>query len=677
MRPEYAATELNSAHKLHLLSSAQHADKLLSDVESILSASKSKSPFRKYQGSLSPAQAKVVEDYIGRIRTQLVRVLESQGIVLPGPAFESVHSMRVTLAFVRIAFQECTADRMLGYGAVPQSRVLGLNGLVDEMVAAVEKLDSYLARGLAEDLDTRLERLAESGSDVSLAKSMERIIADHGFVEFRPALSIIVDRLETKHFEIAFFGRVNSGKSSLLNHIIDSEILPVGVNPITTVPTRLAYGERPRLTVWYADKSPERLDIVRLPEFVSEQHNPANYKHVTRILVELPAPRLRDGVVLVDTPGLGSLASAGAAETLAYLPRCDMGVVLIDGGSTLTEDDLVTIRTLYEAGIPASLLLSKSDLLADEDQIRSSQYIAGQISTQLGLTLAVHPVSIQSTHLFLLEDWLREVILPLYDRHQQLARESLYRKIGSLRGALAVALKARVDHAEERIEGAIDRDAIDSGLRTAVGRMAEVREACLAMTHDLRRQGGHALAEAAMRLTDTWPQSAPDSTAAIVHDAIIQVAAERANEVFRTLKQLAQQLEQSLRSAAEALSFAESHREEDLTSAVQEMPKLDLDHIEIEWRPGVFSKFSRSLAIGRAERALQRQIGARVSEAFSNFGSVLDAWARRTLSELQLRFETPADSYRAHLERITGRSAISEADKYAIEQDLALLSVKA
>jgi GTP-binding protein EngB required for normal cell division len=667
--------ELNSAHKLHLLSSAQHADKLLSDVESILSASKSKSPFRKYRGSLSTAQAKVVEDYIGRIRTQLVRVLESQGIPLPKAAFESVHSMRVTLAFVRIAFQECTANRMQGYGAVPQSKVLGLNGLVDEMVAAVEKLDSYLARGLAEDLTARLERLAASGSDVGLINAMERIVADYGFVEFRPALSLIVDRFETKHFEIAFFGRVSSGKSSLLNHIVDSEILPVGVNPITAVPTRLAYGERPRLTVWYADRSAEVLDIVRLPEFVSEQHNPANYKHVTRILVELPAPRLRDGVVLVDTPGLGSLASAGAMETLAYLPRCDMGVVLIDGGSTLTEDDLVTIRTLYEAGIPASVLLSKSDLLADEDQIRSAQYITGQISAQLGLTMAVDPVSIQSTHLFLLEDWLREVILPLYDRHQQLARESLSRKIGSLREALAVALKARLDHAEEPAECIIDRDAIDGGLRTAVGRMAEVREACLAMTHDVRSQAGDALTDAATRLTDTWSKSAPVSSAAIVHDAITQVAADRANKVFQTLNQLAQQLAQSLQLTAEALGFAESHREEDLTSAIKEMPKLDLGPIEIEWKPGLFSKLSRNLAIRQAEKALERQIGERVSEAFSIFGSILDAWARRTLSEMQLRFETPAESYRTHLDRIGARGRISVDEISVIERDLALLSV--
>jgi hypothetical protein len=74
---------------------------------------------------------------------------------------------------------------------------------------------------------------------------------------------------------------------------------------------------------------------------------------------------------------------------------------------------------------------------------------------------------------------------------------------------------------------------------------------------------------------------------------------------------------------------------------------------------------------------LTRQIGAQVSEAFATFGSILDAWARRTLSELQLRFETPAESYRAHLERISDQGKISVDERSAIERDLALLGVDA
>ena len=424
---------LNSAQTLHLLTSAQYADKLFSEIESVLFASKSNSPFRKYQNSLSPAQIKIVEDYLARIRLQLVHVLQTQGIRLPEPQFESVHSIRTKLAFVRLAFDDCTPKRMRGYGEVSESKARDLNGLVEEMVSAIEKLDSYLAQGLGQDFQGRLERLERnSGDEVTTMKTLERIINDHGLVEFRSMLSIIIDRLESKSFEIALFGRVSSGKSSLLNSIVQSEILPVGVNPVTAVPTRLIYGPTPRLIVKYADKNPEQFETSELSKFVTEQHNPANLKHVTQVVVELPSPRLSDGVVFVDTPGLGSLATSGAAETLAYLPRCDLGVVLIDAGSTLTEDDLSTIRALYEAGVPVSVLLSKSDLLALDDQARSLTYISQKIASELGLHLSVHPVSVQPTHAVCLDDWLKRDILPLYGRHQQLMQESMRRKIGSI-----------------------------------------------------------------------------------------------------------------------------------------------------------------------------------------------------------------------------------------------------
>jgi len=679
MRSDHAADGLNSSHKLHLLSSAQHADKLLGDVESILSASKSKSAFRKYKSSLPPAQVKVVEDYVARIRTQLVRVLEAEGIPLPEPAFESVHAMRVTLAFVRIAFQECTPNRMRGYGQIPEPEVRLLNGLVDEMVSAVERLDSYLARGLKEDLEAQLEGLSRAGADVGLLQILERIINDHGFVEFRPTLSMIIDRLETKGFEIALFGRVSSGKSSLLNHVVQSEILPVGVNPITAVPTRLVYGAIPSLTVWYADENPEQFDVSKLPEFVSERHNPSNYKHVTRILVELPSPRLRDGVVLVDTPGLGSLATSGAAETLAYLPRCDLGVVLIDGGSTLTEDDLSTIRTLYEAGIPASVLLSKCDLLGTEDQLRSSQYISDQISAQLGLTLPVHPVSIEPTHSFLLDTWLTEVILPLYDKHLQLMQESLFRKIGSLREAVETALKLRLDRTRlsegEPDNSPAELDAVDSGLRSAVGRIAEARELCFQITYAIRGQGEQALMEAATRLTEMWfaGRTGPPST--VVQEILEQSASNKAGEVFRALRELARELAETLQSTAQALRFAESREEEDLAAAVNEMPKLDISPLPIDVTPGRFLKVSRRLSVRKVERELRRQIERRVSQAFSSFGSMLDAWSRRTLSELQVRFDAEADAYRAHINRMTTRGKVSTGEEVvAIARDLALLT---
>ena len=113
---------LNPSQRLHLLTSCQYADKLLSEIEATLVASQSKSPFPKFKPDISPAQAKVVQDYIARMRAQLVRILDSQAVPIPAPHIGSVHSIRVTLGFVDIAFDECRPKRMTGYGALAEDR---------------------------------------------------------------------------------------------------------------------------------------------------------------------------------------------------------------------------------------------------------------------------------------------------------------------------------------------------------------------------------------------------------------------------------------------------------------------------------------------------------------------------------------------------------------------------
>ena len=669
--------DLNSSQKRHLLTSSQYADKLLSEVEAVLSAASSKSPFPKFKGDITPAQAKVVQDYLARFRAQIVRMLASQGIKAPVPDIGSIHSIRVTLAFVRIAFEECAPNRMRGYGEVPESKIQELNGIVGEMTAAAEKLNEYLAQGLGQDLQARLERLQRTGDEINLLKSLERVINVHGLVEFRPALSMILDRLESKAFEIAVFGRVSSGKSSLLNYIVESDVLPVGVNPITAVPTRLAYGHQPALSVWFAHKSSERLEVSHLPEFVTEQQNPANSKHVTRITVQLPSPRLRDGVVLVDTPGLGSLATAGAVETLAYLPRCDLGVVLIDAGSTLTQDDLGTIQALYDAGVPASVLLSKADLLSSEDRGKVAQYIADHVQSQLGLKLSAHPVSVKPEHSALLDQWLKTEILPLYDRHQQLAQESIQRKIGALRESVETALKMRLERPEKApAEGDSGLREVDRLLRNAAGRFEEIRE-IYRITDEIRRFGDAGLASAAGRILNAWQQNGHSTVDAgtIVADTLTQLAAEQARPVFEALDSLAKELSRVLDAAANALELPGAPGEDELSIVLKEMPRIDLGTLDVELRPNILMNVWRGLAKRQVENKLRKQVGEVVAEAFSSYGRMLEAWARRMQGELQRRFDAQADGYRAHLDRVTGGGAATSQEKETIRRDLNSLKV--
>jgi len=488
---------------------------------------------------------------------------------------------------------------------------------------------------------------------------------------------MILDRLESNAFEIALFGRVSSGKSSLLNYIVQSDVLPVGVNPITAVPTRLAYGTEPKLSVWFTHKSSEQVDIARLPEFVTEELNPANSKHVTRITLELPSARLRDGVVLVDTPGLGSLATAGAVETLAYLPRCDLGVVLIDAASTLTEDDLGTIQALYEAGVPASVLLSKADLLAPEDQVRASSYIAGHIQTRLGLKLPVHPVSVKPEHSSLLERWLEEEILPLYGRHRQLAQESVRRKIGTLRESVETALKVRLERTD-RAPGGENSSLcdVDAQLRHAAGRFETAREICWNIAEGIRNFGDAGLPAAASQILERWRQDshAGADIGSIVADTLAQVAADKTRLAFGTLDALSQELAQALQTAAKALDLHDVPSEGELSSVLKEMPRMDLGILDLHLRPNIWINAWPGLARRRIESRLRAQVGHTVAEAFSSYGRMLEAWTRRMLAELQRRFDAHADGYRAHLDRVTARAGATPLEKETIQRDLDILT---
>ena len=673
---------LNPSQRLHLLTSCQYADKLLSEIETMLVASQAKSPFPKLKPDLSPAQAKVVQDYISRMRAQLVRILDGQGVAIPAPHIGSVHSIRVALGFVDIAFDECRPKRMAGYGELAGTAATELAGLVDEMQGIVSRLDSYLGQGQSADLAQRLRRLEEAGSDNALVKALERAINQHGLVEFRPALGTIVDRLETSALEIAVFGRVSSGKSSLLNHIVGQDLLPVGVNPITAVPTRLAYGAEPRATAWFADRKPEQFGMERLAEFVTEQHNPANIRHVTRIVVEMPAQRLREGVVFVDTPGLGSLATSGAAETKAYLPRCDLGVVLIDAGSTLTQDDLATVQALYDAGIPATVLLSKADLLAPADRDRALQYVAGHIRLDLGLELPVHAISIKAEYSDLLEKWLDTEILPLYDRHAELARQSLNRKIGALRLGVEAALKARLKrsvsggHPGARMDISKLRD-VETELRTAAGKIAQARTECIDKTDALRECADELIRRAAENLIDDWNADATAAGEDLFKNRLEQAGAEPAEQIASAIHEVARGAGSVLAKAALALELQNRPEQDELPDVLKNMPRFDLGNPELEVGPSaVASMLGRRWAIARVERRIRTQAGERIKDAVGIYARVLQAWVRKTFTELQEQFDSYADVYRAHLDRLAANKTGVE-DEQAVRDDLTALAAAA
>lgn len=436
---------LNDNHLRHIVTTFRYMDELLSRAENIMASAGSPSPFQEYMDDTTPIQRKVTHDYVLHIREMMNRSLQDLRIPTPAPVTGALWAARNAVTFTSIALADVESRRMGGYGKLSEQAARKIDLIVAEVRAAVEKLDNYLAQNSGTDLQARMDRLEKTSNEVPLLRELERIITAHGLVEFRNAVAMLLERMENGTFEIGVFGRVSSGKSSLLNHLLGGDYLPVGVTPVTAVPTRISFGNDPRVLVEFADSRPQGVELSALDEFATEQKNPGNARHVSRIRLEVPAPKLSEGITFVDTPGLGSLATSGAEETVAYLPRCDLGLVLVDATSTLTHEDLKVVQAVYQAGATAMVLVSKADLLKPPDRERALEYVRKQIRSQLGIEPNVQLVSIVGDEVKLCDEWFESQLRPALSAHRELAAASIRRKVGGLREALLATLKRRTE----------------------------------------------------------------------------------------------------------------------------------------------------------------------------------------------------------------------------------------
>ena len=120
--------ELNETQQRRLIITCQYIDKMLSEIEQVLHSAASLSPFPRYVVDITPAQARVIEDHIRRLRSQLLRALDWQHMKPESPEIPVTRSIKVDLTFIDIAIEELKPSYMRGCGAVPEDAVNELNG---------------------------------------------------------------------------------------------------------------------------------------------------------------------------------------------------------------------------------------------------------------------------------------------------------------------------------------------------------------------------------------------------------------------------------------------------------------------------------------------------------------------------------------------------------------------
>jgi len=165
---------------------------------------------------------------------------------------------------------------------------------------------------------------------------------------------------------VTIIGEFNAGKSSFVNALLGDTLLPVGITPTTDAIELVRYA-----------KEKSREPIVR-PPAIREWTHP-----------NTGAP----GVVIVDTPGTGSVFQQHEDIAKGFLHRSDLVIFIISAKRAFAETERLYLEHARSYGKKIIIVINQIDLLEGREQTEVRAFVQQQADELLSIRPPIFMVS--------------------------------------------------------------------------------------------------------------------------------------------------------------------------------------------------------------------------------------------------------------------------------------------
>jgi small GTP-binding protein len=229
-------------------------------------------------------------------------------------------------------------------------------------------------------------------------------------------------KLDDERFSVVVLGEFNHGKSTFINALLGTPLLPTGITPTTALLAHVTHGARAGATAVTDNGDRLPIDMATLADHVTVEglakaegkpdgkpeekaggkgqgpkatkaaKKPAAAIH--HVEIAHPSPLLANRLTIVDTPGVNDINEQRADITYGYLPRADAAVFLLDATQILTasERQFLEERILRSTRDRLIFVVAKADLL-DEGELAETLRFARQHLAAIVPEPAIFPVS--------------------------------------------------------------------------------------------------------------------------------------------------------------------------------------------------------------------------------------------------------------------------------------------
>ncbi|MDQ3824693.1 MAG: dynamin family protein [Actinomycetota bacterium] len=292
-------------------------------------------------------------------------------------------------------------------------------------------------------------------------------------------------RLLDPTVRVLVVGEFKQGKSLLVNALVDAPVCPVDDDISTAVPTEVHYSKTPvaSLVRSTGNTDGDHLTRVEVPlqelaAHVSEAGNPANRQGLLRAEVGIPRQILADGLVLVDTTGVGGLSSVHTTSTLAALPTADAVLLVSDSSQEYSEPEINFLRQAIKLCPNVACVLTKIDLypqwrrIAELDRVHLAGAKVAADLLPVSSTLRLHAIQADDKQLHDESGFpaLVAYLLGAVANADRLSRRSVAHDVFTVTDHFAVSLRAEL----QALQNPDDNLALMAQLKAAQARAEEL-----------------------------------------------------------------------------------------------------------------------------------------------------------------------------------------------------------
>ncbi|MGB7237972.1 MAG: dynamin family protein [Rhodococcus sp. (in: high G+C Gram-positive bacteria)] len=347
---------------------------------------------------------------------------------------------------------------------------------------------------------------AMDGQAKQLAELLDRTAAvaqTVGRSDLVSRMELAKERVLDPRRRIVVVGPLKQGKSQFVNSLLNLNVCSVGDDETTAIPTLVQNSERSFAELVVADPGNDAVRVdVPLDELqaITPSSPRAQGREVLRLEVNVPSPLLADGLVLVDTPGVGGHGNPHAAGTLGLIPSADAVLVVSDASREFTEPEISFLRQVLGLCPTVAVLITKTDLYPHWRQIVEAN--RGHLQRE-GLEVPMLPLSsLLRSHALRLDDDELNVESGFPELYTFLREQVVSRADATTRSAVSLDIRSVTEH-----------------LTLAMGsELAALRDPDRAAAAVAGLQRAKSAAEELHKKTSQWQQTLADGIADLASD---------------------------------------------------------------------------------------------------------------------------------------------------------------